>query len=76
MFLVASCKPEIYMNDYVMNAMIGIIRRDVTAGLKGINKTNPYVHQSFLNLLAHAFADVSTWPETFLKVIFLITCIF
>lgn len=56
------------MNEYVVNALIGIIRRDVNTGLKTINKSNPHMHQMILNLLTHAFAEVTNWPEMFLKV--------
>lgn len=56
------------MNEYVLNALVSIIRRDVNAGLKSINKSNPHVHQVFLNLLTHSFAEITNWPESFLKV--------
>ncbi|KAG5898788.1 hypothetical protein JTB14_010998 [Gonioctena quinquepunctata] len=66
-FLVGSCKPSLYTNEYVVNAMLSVLRRDVNAGLKAINKSNPHVHQIFLNLLAHAYTDVNNWPEMFVK---------
>lgn len=56
------------MNEYVVNAFIGIIRRDVNAGLKSINKSNPVIHQMFLNILTHAYSSTANWPEVFLKV--------
>ncbi|CAH1990514.1 unnamed protein product [Acanthoscelides obtectus] len=66
-FLVGTCKPAIYMNQHVVNAMLGILRRDVNAGLKGLNKGNPLFHKIFLNLLAHAYSEVNNWPDMFVK---------
>ncbi|KAJ8920096.1 hypothetical protein NQ315_011751 [Exocentrus adspersus] len=65
--LVGSCKPSIYTNEYVVNAMLSVLRRDVNAGLKGINKNNPQIHQLFLNLLSHAYSEITNWPEMFVK---------
>ncbi|KAJ8965278.1 hypothetical protein NQ314_004241 [Rhamnusium bicolor] len=66
-FLVGTCKPSIYTNEYVVNAMLSILRRDVNAGLKGVNKSNPQIHQIFLNLISHAYSEISNWPEIFVK---------
>ncbi|XP_074031571.1 integrator complex subunit 1 [Leptinotarsa decemlineata] len=66
-FLVGTCKPSLYTNEFVVNAILSVLRRDVNAGLKAINKSNPYVHQIFLNLLAHAYSEVNNWPEMFVK---------
>ncbi|CAG9856871.1 unnamed protein product [Phyllotreta striolata] len=67
LFLVASCKPAIFTNELVINAMLSVLRRDVNSGLKAVNKGNPQVHQIFLNLLAFAYSDITNWPETFVK---------
>lgn len=67
-FLVATCKPSVYTNEYVVNAMLSVLRRDVNAGLKGINKSNPQIHQLFLNLICHAYSEINNWPEMFVKV--------
>lgn len=48
--------------------MLSLLRRDLNSGLKAVNKSNPHVHQIFLNLLAHAYSDVPNWPEIFVKV--------
>ncbi|KAJ8945121.1 hypothetical protein NQ318_001586 [Aromia moschata] len=65
-FFVGTCKPSIYTNEYVVNAMLSILRRDVNAGLKGV-KSNPQVHQIFLNLISHAYSEINNWPEMFVK---------
>lgn len=67
-FLLCTCKPAIFMNEYVTNALVGIVRRDVNSGLKSINKSNSHLHQMILNLLTQAFSEVTNWPEIFLKV--------
>lgn len=56
------------MNEYVVSALTGIIRRDINAGLKSINKGHPIVHHMFFNLMTFAFSEVTNWPEVFLKV--------
>nr|CAI5827213.1 unnamed protein product [Callosobruchus analis] len=66
-FLVGTCKPAIYMNQHVVSAMLGILRRDVNAGLKGLNKSNPHFHKIFLNLIAHAYSEIDNWPDMFVK---------
>lgn len=68
LFLISRCKPSIYQNEHVINAILSVLRRDVAAGLKGANKSNTYVHMLFINLLTHSFADVPNWPESFVKV--------
>ncbi|XP_057655707.1 integrator complex subunit 1 [Diorhabda carinulata] len=67
LFLISCCKPSIFTNELVFTAMLSILRRDVNAGLKATNRCNPQVHQLFLNLLAHAYSDISNWPEVFVK---------
>lgn len=65
---VACLKPDMFTTEHVVNAMVNILRRDIGTGLKTIHKSNSHVHQMFLNLICHAFADKDNWPEAFVKV--------
>lgn len=68
LLLSCSCKPQLFTNDHIIAAVINVLRRDVTSGIKGSNKTNSYFHILFINLLTFAFSEVSHWPEIFVKV--------
>lgn len=65
---VACLKPDMFTSEHVVNAMVNILRRDIGTGLKTIHKSNSHVHQMFLNLICHAFAEKDNWPEAFVKV--------
>ncbi|KAF7268865.1 hypothetical protein GWI33_018061 [Rhynchophorus ferrugineus] len=65
---IASVKPDIFTNGNIVNAMVSLLRRDISAGMKGLYKMNSHVHQLFLNVLCFAFADKENWPEAFLKI--------
>lgn len=71
LFLACNCKPSLFTNENIVAAILSVIRRDVTSGFKGINKTNTYFHILFMNLLTYAFAEVGHWPDSFVKVSFL-----
>ncbi|XP_066249303.1 integrator complex subunit 1 [Euwallacea similis] len=64
---VASLKPDIFVSEHVVNAMVNVLRRDISAGLKGVHKNNIHINPLFLNLICHTFADKDDWPEAFIK---------
>ncbi|XP_050313289.1 integrator complex subunit 1 isoform X2 [Anthonomus grandis grandis] len=64
---VASLKPDLFSNEHILNAMVNILRRDISAGSKGGHKNNSQVHQIFLNLICHSFSEKENWPEIFVK---------
>ena len=68
LLLTCSCKPSLFTNENIIAAIMSVLRRDVTSGFKGVNKSNAYFHILFMNLLTHAFSDVGHWPEAFVKV--------
>lgn len=68
LLLTCSCKPTLFTNENIIAAVVSVLRRDVTSGVKGNNKTNAYFHILFMNLVTHAFADVGHWPDVFVKV--------
>ncbi|EEZ98703.1 integrator complex subunit 1 [Tribolium castaneum] len=68
LLLTCSCKPQLFTNENIIAAIVNVLRRDVTSGFKGVNKTNSYFHMLFINLLTHAFTDVAQWPEIFVKI--------
>ncbi|XP_063908867.1 integrator complex subunit 1 isoform X2 [Zophobas morio] len=68
LLLTCSCKPSLFTNENIIAAIMSVLRRDVTSGFKGVNKSNAYFHILFMNLLTHAFSDVGHWPEAFVKI--------
>lgn len=68
LLLICQCKPSLFINENVCNAIVTVIRRDISTGFKTPNKGNIYTHILFVNLLTRAFDDVFHWPEVFVKV--------
>lgn len=67
LLLICQCRPTVYTNEHILNAMISSLRKDIVA-TKATNKGNIYNQILFINILLHAFDDVAHWPEMFLKV--------
>lgn len=65
---IASLRSDIFTNENIVNGMVSILRRDISAGMKGLHKINSHVYQLFLNVICFAFADKENWPEAFVKV--------
>ncbi|KAK4876341.1 hypothetical protein RN001_012763 [Aquatica leii] len=65
--LVCQCKPTLFTNENVVNAVVSSIRREIAAGIKSPNKGNIYTQILLINLMVHAFGDVLQWPEAFVK---------
>ncbi|KAK9737777.1 Protein of unknown function (DUF3677) [Popillia japonica] len=67
LLLICHCRPNLFTNDHVVNAIISSMRRDITAGLKTPTKNNSSNQILFINTLIYAFNDVEHWPEIFVK---------
>ncbi|KAI4461611.1 hypothetical protein MML48_5g00012025 [Holotrichia oblita] len=67
LLLTCHCRPNLFTNEHVVNAIISSMRRDITAGLKTPTKNNSSNQILFINTLIYAFNDVEHWPEIFVK---------
>ncbi|XP_050499679.1 integrator complex subunit 1 [Diabrotica virgifera virgifera] len=65
--LVCSLKASIFTHDMIVTAMLSVLRRDVNAGLKPVNRGNPQVDHMFLTFLSRAYAEFDNWPEIFVR---------
>ncbi|KAF5307904.1 hypothetical protein FQR65_LT06471 [Abscondita terminalis] len=65
--LICQCKPSLFTNENVVNAVVSSIRREIAAGFKSPNKGNIYTQILLINVMVHAFGDVLQWPEAFVK---------
>lgn len=68
LLLMCHCKPNLFTNEHVVNAIISSIRRDIASGLKTPTKNHSSNQMLFINVLLYAFNDVEHWPEIFVKV--------
>lgn len=59
--------PSLFANDNVVLALVNSLRKDV-GGIKATNKSNIFLNILFVNLLVRAFADLTNWPDVFVKV--------
>lgn len=66
--LACQCSPSLFTNEHIVAALVSVLRKDAASGLKNPNKSNVFLNTLFINILVHAFSDVSHWPEVFLKV--------
>lgn len=58
--------PSLFVNDNVVLALVNSLRKD--GALKTANKSNIFLNIMFVNLLVKAFADLTNWPDIFVKV--------
>ncbi|GJQ80377.1 hypothetical protein Trydic_g12240 [Trypoxylus dichotomus] len=65
--LLCHYKPNLFINEHVVNAIISSMRRDIAAGQKTPTKNNFSNQMLFINSLVCAFNDVEHWPEIFVK---------
>lgn len=72
LLLICHCRPNLFTNEHVVNAIISSMRRDITAGLKTPTKNNSSNQMLFINILLFAFNEVEHWPEVFVKVLFIL----
>lgn len=68
LLLACQCMPSLFANEHVVLALVNSLRKDVS-GLKTTNKSNIFLNIMFVNVLVKAFADLTNWPDIFVKVI-------
>ncbi|XP_045473416.1 integrator complex subunit 1 [Harmonia axyridis] len=68
LLLTCGCKPATFTNENILAAIISVIRRDVNGGFKTSKQSNSYIHILLINLLTHAYSDIGSWPEVFVKI--------
>ncbi|KAF5278356.1 hypothetical protein FQA39_LY05845 [Lamprigera yunnana] len=66
--VVNMCKPSLFTNENVVNAIISVLRREMAASLKSPSKGNFYTSIILINLVVHGFGEVLQWPDIFVKV--------
>lgn len=62
---LAKLRPSMFCNEIVTQALLSILRRDLTPGFKP--RSNPSTHILAANLLARGYHNKTQWPEMFVR---------